>query len=151
MCKNLIINAAKSEGDLVDGSFMRKKMAFALGIMVIIICLVLIIFRPYLFQEEGFSRSRLPALYVQGNKILDEYGNQIIFRGVNSIGVGEMMYYYGKWGEEYFEKMKEWNVKIVRFPIHYASYAWYEEHKPGYFLRALDQGIEWAARNGIYS
>lgn len=136
----------------LDGwRFMKKKIVFALGIMVIIICLVLIIFRPYLFPEEEFSRSRLPALYVYGNKILDEYGNQIIFRGVNSVGVGEMIYYYGKWSEEYFEKMKEWNAKIVRFPIHYAPYKWYEEHKPGFFLRALDQGIEWAARHGIYS
>lgn len=129
---------------------MRKKMVFALGIMFIIVICFLIIFRPYLFPEE-FRRSRLPALHVQGNKILDENGNVIIFRGVNSVGVGEMLYYYKKWDVKYFEKMKEWNVKIVRFPIHYASYKWYEENKQGYFLKSLDQGIEWAARNGIYS
>ncbi|MEM1509308.1 MAG: cellulase family glycosylhydrolase [Thermofilaceae archaeon] len=135
----------------MNKSFTGKKMVFALGVIAIITCLILLIFRPYLFEKEEFSRSRLPALYVQENKILDEYGNQIIFHGVNSVGVSEMIYYYGKWDEKYFEKMKEWNVKIVRFPIHYASYAWYEEHKPGYYLRVLDQGIEWAARNGIYS
>ncbi len=84
---------------------MRKTIVFALVIIIVIItCLALIGFRPYLFPEEEFRRSRLPALHVQGNKILDEYGNRIIFRGVNSIGVGEMMYYYGKWSEEYFEK-----------------------------------------------
>lgn len=47
--------------------------------------------------------------------------------------------------------MKEWNVKIVKFPIHPASYFWYEKHRPGVFLKSLNQGIEWDARNGIYS
>jgi len=131
---------------------MRKAIVFALVIVVVvvIISLSLLAFQPYMFPEE-FHRSKLPALHVQGNKILDENGNRIIFRGVNSIGVGEMMYCYKRWNKEYFEKMKEWNVKIVRFPIHYAAYKWYEENQPGYFLENLDQGIEWAAKNGIYS
>lgn len=102
--------------------------------------------------SDGTPRSQLPALHVQGNEILDENGNRVVLHGVNSLGVGEMLYYFpDKWNEEYFKKMKEWNVKIVRFPIHYGLYKWYEEKLPGYFLKSLDQGIELAAKNGIYS
>lgn len=102
-------------------------------------------------EEPPLERTRLPRIYVQGSDILDENGNKVVFHGVNSIGVGELIYYEEKWNEEYFEKMSEWNVRIVRLPIHYASYWWNEQQNPGSFLRMLDQGIEWAAKHHIYS
>ncbi len=93
----------------------------------------------------------LPRLKVVGNEIQDESGNQVVLYGVNAIDPAWMEKYYHHWDATYFEKMKEWGVKIVRIPVHFPAYRWFEETQPGSYIRLLEQGIEWAARNGIYS
>ncbi len=92
-----------------------------------------------------------PKLRVVGNEIRDENNNRTIFRGVNAIDPAWMDRYYGYWNSEYFQKMKEWGVKIVRIPVHYPAFKWFEQREKGSYLHLLDQGVEWAASRGIYS
>lgn len=95
--------------------------------------------------------SVLPKLIVIGNEICDENNNRVIFYGVNAIDPAWMDQYYKHWDADYFQKMKEWGVKIVRIPVHYPAFKWYEQKENGSYLRLLDQGVEWAASRGIYT
>lgn len=95
--------------------------------------------------------SGLPRLFVVGNEIRDENNNQIVFYGVNAIDPAWLSLYYRHWEAAYFQKMKDWGVKIVRIPVHYPAYRWFEEKEKGSYIRLLRQGIEWAANEGIYT
>lgn len=120
---------------------------FILGLSIIPIYIFV-----YKKPDDSFERIHLPALKIEGNKTMYENGTHIVFRGVNMLGIPELLYYYSDhWNESYFQKMAEWNIKIVRMPIHGPAFFWYEENQPGYLLKQLDQAIQWAAKYGIYT
>ncbi len=93
----------------------------------------------------------LPRLQVVGNEIRDEDGNRIIFYGVNAIDPAWLKMYYHHWGVAYFQKMKEWGVKIVRLPVHFPAYKWFEAKEKGSYRRLLREAVDWAGSQGIYS
>lgn len=129
-----------------------KKKILAFLICIVVVSIPIIIWIPTLFKETRTEKTKMPWIYVHANEIRnDQTHTKIIFHGANSIGVVELNDYYDHWNEEYFQKMKDWNINIVRFPIHYPSFKYYEDREPGSFLELLDRGIEWAARRGIYS
>ena len=83
---------------------------------------------------------------VEGNKFVDPQGNEIVFRGlcfsdpVKLIGDG-------KWTERYFAEAADWGANIVRFAVHPTNLnnmGWEET------FAAMDQGIEWAEKYGMY-
>ncbi|MGC8842877.1 MAG: glycoside hydrolase family 5 protein [bacterium] len=96
------------------------------------------------------SVSSLPRLQVVGNEIRDENGNRLVLKGVNALDPASMVKYYNHFGEEYFKKMREWGAKIVRIPVHYPAFKFFEKIEEGSYLRLLDQAVEWSARNGMY-
>lgn len=83
---------------------------------------------------------------VEGNKFVDPQGNEIVFRGlcfsdpVKLIGDGQ-------WTERYFAEAADWGANIVRFAVHPTNLnnmGWEET------FAAMDQGIEWAEKYGMY-
>jgi len=62
-----------------------------------------------------------------------------------------MVKYYGHWSQEYFRQMREWGAKIVRIPVHYPAFQWFEENEKGSYFRLLDQAVEWSAREEMYT
>lgn len=83
---------------------------------------------------------------VQGNKFIDLQGKEIVFRGlcfsdpVKLVGDGQ-------WNERYFAAAADWGANIVRFAVHPTNL-----NRMGWdaTFEAMDQGIEWAKKNGMY-
>jgi hypothetical protein len=98
------------------------------------------------------AKTSLPALHVEGRDIKNDSGQKLVFKGVNLIGAGEMFFYFlDSWNMTYFDKAASWNAQVLRIPIHYPAYKWYQKNRPGEFFNHLEEGIEWAARNGMYT
>lgn len=90
--------------------------------------------------------SREGWVKVEGNRFVDPQGNEIIFRGlcfsdpVKLVGDGQ-------WNERYFEEAASWGANVVRFAVHPSNInrmGWDET------FEAMDKGIEWAAKHGMY-
>lgn len=97
-------------------------------------------------SAAGQEQSKLPFISVEGNSFVNEFGDTIIFRGV-SVSDPDKLEKEGMWDKELFAVLKEWNVNLVRFPVH--PRAWRERGDEEY-LKLLDEGIELAAEAGIY-
>ncbi|MBR5403752.1 MAG: glycoside hydrolase family 5 protein [Bacteroidales bacterium] len=83
---------------------------------------------------------------VEGNKFLDPSGNEIVFRGLCFSDPVKLIH-QGQWTERYFEEAASWGANVVRFAVHPGninSYGWEET------FQAMDQGIEWARKYGLY-
>lgn len=83
---------------------------------------------------------------VQGNKFIDPNGNELIFRGLCFSDPVKLVR-DGQWNERYFQEAAAWGANVVRFAVHPTnlnSMGWEET------FAALDQGIEWAKKNGLY-
>lgn len=92
------------------------------------------------------ERKDLPFISVEGKNFVNKNGEVVIFRGV-STSDPDKLEKEGKWNEELFRVLKEWNVNIVRFPIH--PMAWRERGEETY-LKLVDDGIKWAEENDMY-
>ncbi|NNF35325.1 MAG: cellulase family glycosylhydrolase [Saprospiraceae bacterium] len=88
----------------------------------------------------------LPWVKVVGNQFVDEVGNIIQFKGLNTSDPDKLDD-EGQWSVEYFRQVKSWDINIVRFPIH--PEAWRKRGKEAYF-QLLDKGIEMARGEGLY-
>ena len=83
---------------------------------------------------------------VKGNKFIDPQGNELILRGLCFPDPVKLVR-EGQWNEWYFAEAAGWGANVVRFAVHPSnlnSYGWEDT-----FL-AMDQGIEWAKRFGMY-
>lgn len=83
---------------------------------------------------------------VEGNKFLDPQGKEIVFRGLCFSDPVKLVR-EGQWNERYFQEAAAWGANIVRFAVHPAnlnSLGWEES------LSAMDKGIEWAKKYGLY-
>ncbi|MBK7106474.1 MAG: cellulase family glycosylhydrolase [Ignavibacteriae bacterium] len=94
----------------------------------------------------GQMKNELPQISVRANQFVDVLGNSIIFRGVSTSDPDKLIK-EGKWNKNLFEELKNWNVNLVRFPVH--PIAWRERGEENY-LKLLDDGIKWASELGIY-
>lgn len=106
-------------------------------------CFILSIFTVVNAQIPEDS---LPYITVQGNRFVDENGDEFRFRGVSSSDPDKLEK-QGKWTKDYFEAVRSFNANVIRFPVH--PEAWRERGKENY-LRLLDQGIKWAGNLGMY-
>lgn len=88
----------------------------------------------------------LPFISVDGNRFIDDHGDEFIFRGVSSSDP-DRLDSLEHWNKEYFEAIKSFNANVVRFPVH--PRAWRERGENNY-LELLDKGIEWAGELGMY-
>ncbi len=89
---------------------------------------------------------KLPFLTVEGNKFVDEDGNQVMLRGV-SFSDPDRLENLGQWNKAYFAKAKEWGANVVRFPVHPS--AW-RDRGVFQYLQLIDQGISWANELEMY-
>lgn len=96
-----------------------------------------------LTQTQGAT---LPLIRVQGNQFVNPAGKKVVFRGV-SFSDPDRLEKLGQWNKAYFQAAKNWNVNIVRFPVH--PRAWRERGEQEY-LKLLDQGVQWAAELEMY-
>ena len=83
---------------------------------------------------------------VEGNKFIDPQGNELIFRGLCFSDPVKLVR-EGQWNERYFAEAADWGANVVRFAVHPTNLnalGWDET------FAAMDQGIEWAKRHGLY-
>ncbi len=88
----------------------------------------------------------LPFLKVDGNKFVDEEGNQVMLRGV-STSDPDKLEKQGQWNKDYLQEVKNWGANVVRIPVH--PRAWRERGEEGY-LELIDQTLEWANELEMY-
>jgi endoglucanase len=95
----------------------------------------------------GFPRK----FHVEGNAFVDQFGQKMIFRGMQMAPpiLMALAPELGRWNwdEHYFEVMASWGAKIVRVPIDL-----WDLHKYGWAAvwSALDQTIAWIGENKMY-
>ena len=89
---------------------------------------------------------KTPWIKVNGNTFVDEDGRTLVFRGLNSSDPDKLES-EGQWKQSYFNEISNWGSNIVRFPVH--PEAWRERGVDNY-LKLLDDGIEMAAKAGLY-
>lgn len=83
---------------------------------------------------------------VKGNKFIDPQGKEIVFRGLCFSDPVKLVR-EGQWTEEYFAEAAAWGSNIVRFAVHPTNLnalGWDRT------FEAMDQGIEWAKKYGLY-
>jgi endoglucanase len=88
----------------------------------------------------------MQRISVSGNKFVNEKGETIQFRGLNTSDPDKLAN-DGHWNLEYFNEMKNWGANIVRFPIH--PTAWRKRGEIEY-LKLLDSGVTMAKQNNLY-
>ena len=82
---------------------------------------------------------RLSLIKVKGNRFVNTQGDTILFRGV-AIADPDKIDQQGHWNKTIFEKVKELGAKIVRIPVHPATW---RTRTPEKYLLLLDQAVDW--------
>ena len=100
----------------------------------------------FLFAITVAESQTIQRIQVKGNKFVNEKGDSLVFRGLNTSDPDKLTN-DGHWNKEYFTEIKNWGSNIVRFPVH--PPAWRRRGQQEY-MRILDQGIAWAKELGIY-
>ena len=83
---------------------------------------------------------------VEGNKFIDPQGNELVFRGL-CLADPVKLVRDGQWTERIFAEAADWGANVVRFAVHPSninSLGWDST------FEAMDQGIEWAKKHGLY-
>lgn len=96
--------------------------------------------------EASGIEARLPALRVDGNRIVDEDGETVVLRGL-ALSDPYHLDRQGHWNRAYFEAARAWNANLVRIPVH--PLRWREVGAEQYYAW-LDDGIRWAGELGMY-
>ncbi len=94
----------------------------------------------FLITSTLFAQNTLSRIHVKGNNFVDDKGNTVVFRGLNTSDPHKLDN-QGYWTLEYFKEIKNWGANLVRFPIHPPN--WRERGHDAYF-ELLDKGIKWA-------
>lgn len=89
---------------------------------------------------------------VSGNKLVNEAGDQVVLHGVSHFdptwqAMGEDPD-VGVWDESIFNLMQNWNVQLVRLPIHPAVWRRYGAAQ---VFAVIDQAIAWCAEREMYA
>lgn len=88
----------------------------------------------------------LSRLRVEGNKFVNEAGNQIVLAGVN---IGDLIYLEQEkhLTESYIKKCAEWGARLIRVPIHPGAY---REIGHDNCMILLDSVVDWSKKYGMY-
>ncbi|MFC2136931.1 glycoside hydrolase family 5 protein [Bacteroidota bacterium] len=100
----------------------------------------------YKWPKENPQAKILPLIRVEGNKLINENGDTILFRGLN-ISDPDKIENQGYWSKYHFEKVKEMGAKIIRIPVH--PIAW-RERTPDKYLELLDEAVAWCTELEMY-
>ncbi len=100
----------------------------------------------YKWPKENPNAKALPLITVEGNKLVNENGDTMLFRGLN-ISDPDKIKNQGYWSKYHFEKVKEMGATIIRIPVH--PIAW-RERTPDNYLELLDEAVQWCTELGIY-
>ncbi len=111
-------------------------------------CGIFLILAIFIFPECVTAQTHQPLsrISVKGNKFINEKGETMIFRGLNTSDPDKLVD-DGHWDKAYFEEIKYWGANIVRFPVH--PRAWRKRGEADY-LEILDRGVKWASELGLY-
>jgi endoglucanase len=101
---------------------------------------------PWRFPKPNPKAKNLPLIKVDGNKLVNNKGETILFRGL-AISDPDKVERQGHWNKAHFEKVKEMGAMIVRIPVH--PVAW-RERTPEKYLELLDQAVDWCTDLGMY-
>lgn len=88
----------------------------------------------------------MPRLTVQGNAFVNEKGEKLVLRGLNTSDP-DFLVFQQHWNQAYFEEMKRWGANVVRFPVHPRAWRKWGDVK---YLNLLDLGVAWAMKLGMY-
>ncbi len=114
------------------------------GLMMKYCCLTTVLLTALLLV--GSCSSSDTWIRVEGNRFVDAKGREMHFRGLCFSDPVKLVR-DGQWNERYFAEAASWGANVVRFAVHPAnlnSMGWEETFK------AMDQGIEWAGKHGLY-
>ena len=89
---------------------------------------------------------QLPLIKVRGNKLVDENGKVMVFRGLN-IADPDKIARDKQLTKKHFEVLKSWGANVVRVPVHPS--AWRKHGKQAY-VEMLDNIVIWANDLGMY-
>jgi endoglucanase len=96
------------------------------------------------FQQQNFDDSLAPpALHIEGNRILDANGNDVILRGV---------WFSDGFGVDKYDSLtvrhirRHWNANVIRLPIHPIEW----RNRPDYLSKYVDEIVKTAGENGMY-
>ncbi len=96
------------------------------------------------------SRTVNNFISIQGDRFIDDRGNQIILHGVNLVNKDKSVNYLGSENENDFKLMRSWGMNCIRLGIIWDGL----EPQPGVYdddyLEGIDKRIEWAKQNGLY-
>ena len=90
--------------------------------------------------------------HTEGNKIVDEAGNEIVFRGLDVSTTTSLVEMEQKgrglvgWNEDFFREMGAWGSKITRIQI--SPEEWKENMARA--MKFIDQTIEWSRKYNMY-
>lgn len=117
-------------------------------------------------SEQDESDAFPQKFHVEGNKIVDESGKEIVLRGLAPSAIlglayrtetGDINDEFLPWGEELFKKMSEWGAKIIRLDILAGSWRvamegsadaeGYDKEKA---IEIIDQAIKWSSKYNMY-
>jgi len=91
------------------------------------------------------------ALQVKGNRLTDQYGNQVQLKGISTHGLSWYPQYVN---EDFFRQMRdEWNVEIVRLAMYTAEYNGYctgDEGNKQTLKNVVSEGVNHATNLGMY-
>jgi len=126
---------------------MMKRTKMIIMLTVLIACLstigtiyVITRIRP---EEVAVELSRVR---VDGNKLVDEDNNTVTLRGVSIADPYYLDHYDYHFSEEIFAELSDWNINVVRVPIHPG---WWQAEED-YAQKYLDPIVSWGEKYGFY-
>lgn len=112
-------------------------------IVLLFIIGAIIVFAPNRLEDVTVELSRIG---VEGNSLVDEDNNIVILRGVTIADPYCLDHYDHYFSEKIFEELSNWNINIVRIPIHPG---WWQAEKD-YAESYLDTIVSWGEKYGFY-
>ncbi len=116
---------------------------------IILSCMVLVFFLGSCGEEEKPTPLPGPWLHVEGSKVVDGQGREVLLRGLQLAAPKKP---YTLWHtREDFQKLKEWGFSVIRLAIVWAAL----EPEPGVinddYIEYIAERVKWAAELGIYT
>ena len=107
--------------------------------------LFLLLLVAVLAQVNGCS-ARDGWVKVKGNHFIGPDGKEMVFRGLCFSDPVKLVS-DGQWNERYFSEATQWGANVVRFAVHPT---FLNEMGWDQTFEAMDRGIEWAEKYGLY-
>jgi len=122
-------------------SLLRVRLIGSLLVLALVLGLTLVPSRP------GYGNANY-SLSVRGTQIIDPYGQEVLLRGVNYLGLDDSPESHT---EADYARFAQMGFNVVRLPIPWARL----EPSPGsidmsYISRYVSRDVEWARKYGLY-